>query len=86
MRFRVQDILLVTSHYDSFILSEDGKLQELILGEFLDLNLRHAPGLTQVSSGREALLLANDVHRYNLILASPHVGDMSILELARRVR
>jgi len=86
MRFRVQDILLVTSHYDSFILSEDGKLQELILGEFLELNLRHAPGLTQVSSGREALVLAKDVHRYNLIIASPHVGDMSILELARRVR
>jgi CheY-like chemotaxis protein len=86
MRFRVQNILLVTSHYDSFILSEDGKLQELILGEFLDLNLRHAPGLTQVSSGAEALVLAKDVQRYNLIVASPHVGDMSILELARRAR
>jgi len=86
MRFRVQDILLVTSHYDSFILSEDGKLQELILGEFLELNLRHAPGLTQVSSGAEALVLAKDVHRYNLIIASFHVGDMSILQLARRVR
>jgi len=86
MRFRVQDILLVTSHYDSFILSEDGKLQEIILDDFLDLNLRHVPGLTQVSSVEDALELAKDDERYNLIVASPHVGDMSILELARRVR
>ena len=33
MPFRVQDILLVTSLYDSFILREDGRLNELLIGE-----------------------------------------------------
>ena len=55
---RVENILLVCSLYDSFILAEDGQLGELILGEFLDLSLRHSPGITRVSSGAEALALA----------------------------
>jgi hypothetical protein len=52
MRRRVDEILLVASAYDSFILEEEGALNERILGDFLDLGLRHVPGLTRVSSGR----------------------------------
>jgi len=33
MRCRVENILLVSSLYDSFILAEDGQLNELILSE-----------------------------------------------------
>ena len=36
-RYRVNDILLVSTLYDSFILSEDGQLSEVMLDEFLDL-------------------------------------------------
>ena len=43
MPFRVQDILLVSSLYDSFILREDGRLNELLIGESLELNLQHVP-------------------------------------------
>ena len=39
MPFRVQDILLVSSLYDSFILREDGRLNELLIGESYELNL-----------------------------------------------
>jgi hypothetical protein len=37
MPFRVQDILLVSSVYDSFILREDGRLNELLIGDSLEL-------------------------------------------------
>src|SRR2546428_7941271 len=84
-RFRVQEILLVSSLYDSFTLAEDGQLNELVLGEFLDLNLRHPPTLTRVSTGTEALARSPG-GRYNLIISSLHVGDMDALTLARRVR
>src|SRR5215831_14630478 len=86
MRRQIENILLVSSLYDSFILSEDGQLGETVLGKFLDLNLRHTPGLTRVPSGREALALATDKDRYNLIITSMHVGDMDALTLARRVK
>ncbi len=80
---RVENILLVSSLYDSFILSEDGQLGERILGEFLDLSFRYSPGITRVSSGAEALALARDERRFNLVITSMHVGDMDALALAR---
>jgi CheY-like chemotaxis protein len=86
MPWRVRDILLVSSLYDSFTLQEDGRLNELILGEFLELSLHHTPGLTHVSSGAEALALARAEPRFNLILTTPQLGDMDATELAREVR
>ena len=86
MSHHVQEILLVTSLYDSFILAEDGQLGEVILSEFLDLNLRHTPELTHVSTAAEALRLVREHDRFNLIISSLNVGDMNVVELARRVR
>ncbi len=39
MPFRVNDILLVSSLYDSFILREDGRLNELLMGDSLELDI-----------------------------------------------
>ncbi len=86
MPFRVQDILLVSSLYDSFTLQEDGRLNELIVGEFLEVYMHRTPGLTHVSSGEDALRLAKAEPRFNLILTSIHTGDMGAEELARRVK
>ncbi len=83
---RIENILLVSSLYDSFILAEDGQLGELILGEFLDLSFRHSPGITRVSSGAEALALASGQRRFNLIITSMHVGDMDAPTLARKLK
>ena len=65
MPFRVQKILLVSSLYDSFILREDGRLNELLIDESLELNLRQIPSITHVSSSAEAVALQNPVR--NLI-------------------
>ena len=69
-RYRVNDILLVSTLYDSFILSEDGQLSEVMLDEFLDLDLHHTPRLRRVSTGDHALRIARDEGRYNLIISS----------------
>jgi CheY-like chemotaxis protein len=85
MRFRVQNILFVSSLYESFIMAEDGQLNELILTKFLDLNLNQAPNITRVSSGSEALSLARD-KRFDVIITSLQLGDMNAAQLARSVR
>ncbi len=84
-RFRVRDILLVSTLYDAFILSEDGELHEVILREFLDLNVKSVPGVTHASDADEAVALARDP-RHNLIIASAYLGDLSVSALARRIR
>src|SRR3984885_14432565 len=77
MPFRVQNILLVSSLYDSFILREDGRLNELLIDESLELNLRQIPGITHVSSCAEALELARSQPRFNLIFPNFAVGALT---------
>jgi CheY-like chemotaxis protein len=86
MPFRVQDILLVSSLYDSFILREDGRLNELLIGQSLELHLQHTPEITHVSTAAEALELASTQPRYNLIVTNVHLNDMDCLDLAAAVR
>src|SRR3974390_917975 len=86
MPFRVQEILLVSSLYDSFILREDGRLNELLVSESQDLHLQQIPRITHVSSCREALELAKAEPRFNLILTNLEVGDMSAAQLAREIK
>jgi len=86
MPFRVNDILLVSSLYDSFILREDGRLNELLIGESLELNLHQVPGITHVSSGNEAVRLAKSQPRFNLIVANLQVGDMDAAQLAHNIK
>ena len=86
MPFKVQNILLVSSLYDSFILREDGRLNELLIDESLELNLQQIPGITHVSGCAEALDLARSQPRFNLIVTNLAVGDMTAAELAREVK
>ena len=86
MPFRVNDILLVSSLYDSFILREDGRLNELLIGESLELDIHQVPGITHVPSGAKALELARSQPRFNLIVTNLQVGDMDAAQLARKSR
>ena len=85
--FQIHDVLFVLSHYDSFILAEDGQLDDRVLSGFLDLNLRTLPGVIQVESGDEALeRIARMPDRFQLVIASPDLGDMDIGTFAHRLR
>src|SRR5713101_1059380 len=85
MPFKVHNILLVSSLYDSFILREDGRLNELLIDQSLDLNLQQIPGITHVSSCAEAATLAR-TQQFNLIVTNLAVGDMNAAQLAREVK
>ncbi len=86
MRFRIRDILLVSSLYDSFIFEEDGRLYELIRKEYHGLNLSHSPELIQCSSGVEAIELAKAENRFNLIIITLHIDDMQATTFAKKVK
>jgi CheY-like chemotaxis protein len=86
MRFRVRDILLVSSLYDSFILEEDGRLSEMLLSGYLDLNLSSAPNITRVSTGSEALKRMMQERRFDLIITTLNLGDIDAVELAHEIK
>ncbi len=54
-----------------------------MLGEFRNLDLHYSPGLTGISTGTEALRIARENSRVNLIITTPHLADMDAAELAR---
>ena len=85
MPFQVQDILLVSTLYDSFILEEDGRFSDKLFSEYMELHLGSVPRMTRASTGREAL--ANLKKRqFDLVLIMSRVADMKPEEFARRVK
>jgi CheY-like chemotaxis protein len=82
---RIRHILLVSSLYDSFLLSEDGLLNEALLRQFADLNLGQNPDVVRVSTGTAALSMALRQKWFDLIITDIQVGEMDALELARRL-
>ncbi len=87
MHYRIHNVLLVSSLYDSFILGEDGQLYEMLLNEYIGLNLSHTPGLQRVSSGKKALkMVRSSSVKYDLIITTLRLEDMHVLEFARKLR
>ncbi len=85
MPHRVHDILVVASSYDAFILEEGGRLTELILNEYVSLNLTYAPSITRASSAEEALEFIEKKH-FNLILSMLWSGSAEAFDFGLRIK
>lgn len=85
MLHRVNEVLLVSSAYDAFILEEDGSLASRIINEYHGLNLSKPPRLTSVSTGAAALELMHKKH-YDLVITTPYVGDMDAFCLGCKIK
>ncbi len=85
MQNRIYKVLLICSTYDAFILEEDGRIDEQIFNEYVELNLRYPPHFIQVSSGKEALhtLMEQDI---DLVINMLSIVDMDPLELNKKIK
>ena len=74
MPFKVREILIVSSLYDSFIIEEEGLISELVTGQYQHLLLSSPPRVTRVNSGKKALLKLKD-NSYDLVITmSKNIG------------
>lgn len=55
MKKRIYHVLLIASKYDTFILEDDGRIDEQIFNEYVSLNLRYPPQFIQANSVEEAM-------------------------------
>jgi len=85
MKFRVREILLVSSSYDAFVLDEDGRLSEKIFNEYLDMNLQFVPRIRRVSSAEEAFSAMSE-RTYDLIITMARISDMNPQEFGRQIK
>jgi CheY-like chemotaxis protein len=86
MRYKIREILLVSSLYDYYLFEEDGRLYELLREEYQVLNLSQAPEITHVTTGSEALELAVTENTFDLIITTLHIEDMHVIKFAQMIR
>jgi hypothetical protein len=85
MARKVNQILLVSSPYEAYIMEEEGRLAQRIIQEYRGLNLSRPPHLTWVSSAREALVEL-DLRPFDMVITMPRLGDMPAHRLGRRIK
>lgn len=84
MQRRIEDVLLVCSKYDRFMLEEDGRVDEQIFQEYVSLNLRYPPKFTQVYTEADALGLL-EAESFDLVISMLNMGGPDAVELAETV-
>ncbi|MHA2332214.1 MAG: PEP/pyruvate-binding domain-containing protein [Candidatus Hodarchaeales archaeon] len=85
MQKRLNRVLVVASHYDSFILEEDGRLSDQIYSEWRNLNLTIQVRITSVTSATVALELLRERH-YDLVITMRRLGDIDPFSFGREVK
>ncbi|MBO5663956.1 MAG: phosphoenolpyruvate synthase, partial [Bacteroidales bacterium] len=73
------------SKYDSFILEEDGRIDEKIFNEYTQLNLRYPPRFMQVVN-EEAAIEQLQKHNFELIIFMPGDKSQQAFEGAKRIK
>ncbi len=86
MRFKIREILLVSSIYDNYLFEEGGRLYELIRSEYQNLNLSQSPDITHVTTSKEALELLQSENEFDLIITTLHIEDMHVIKFANMVK
>ncbi|WP_312339925.1 PEP/pyruvate-binding domain-containing protein [Anaerospora hongkongensis] len=79
MKFRVTEILLISTEYDAYILEEDGQLVEQIYHQFNDLSIPIIPRIHWVDNSEDAFeaLQKTTIH---LIITMSRISDLSSYE------
>ena len=85
MLHRINEILLVSSPYDSFILEEDGNLSEQILHEFQGMNLSYAPRIWSADTAKNALELLNS-RNFDLVIVMLRIADTDPVSFSKKIK
>lgn len=85
MPFKVQEVLLVATLYDAFILERDGQLSEQIFGEYYQLNLSSAPRVTSAYSPDDALRKLGE-RKFDLVILMVGLDTRTPLALAAEIK
>lgn len=85
MTRRIFNVLIVANPYDAFMLEDDGRVDEKIFDEYMDLGLRYPPTFTQVTTIDEAekVLATTDI---DLVICMPGNADNDAFDVARAIK
>ena len=82
MKFRIRKILMICSHYDAFILEEDGQIEAHISREYVDLNLSSPPKFVWVTTSAQAREIMQRESDIDMVICMYNVGDKDVFRFA----
>lgn len=85
MTRRVFNVLLVANPYDAFMLEDDGRIDEKIFIEYMNLSLRYPPRFTQVSTEEEAWKKLSET-RFELVICMPGSDNSDTFDIGRKIK
>ena len=85
MMRRIYNVLIVANPYDAFMLEDDGRVEEKIYNEYVELGLRYPPTFTQVSTTEEAREVLRTMH-IDLVICMPGNADNDAFSVARDIK
>ena len=85
MTHRIFNVLIVANPYDAFMLEDDGRVDEKIFDEYMELGTRYPPTFTQVCTTEEArhVLSTTDI---DLVICMPGIADNDAFSVARDIK
>ncbi len=85
MTHRIFNVLIVANPYDAFMLEDDGRVDEKIFDEYMELGMRYPPTFTQVCTTEEArhVLSTTDI---DLVICMPGIADNDAFSVARDIK
>ena len=85
MMRRIYNVLIVANPYDAFMLEDDGRVEEKIYNEYVELGLRYPPTFTQVSTSEEAYQVLRTMN-IDLVICMPGNADNDAFSVARDIK
>ena len=85
MMRRIYNVLIVANPYDAFMLEDDGRIEEKIYNEYMELGLRYPPTFTQVSTTEEATQVLRSTV-IDLVICMPGNADNDAFDVARDIK
>ena len=84
--YRIREILMICSNYDSFILREDGRIESQVYEEYIGLNLSDPPKFTWVTSTEEARAFLQGGGRTDMVICLYNDRDRGIFPFAAELK
>ena len=81
----IYNVLIVANPYDAFMLEDDGRVEEKIYNEYVELGLRYPPTFTQVSTSEEAYQVLRTMN-IDLVICMPGNADNDAFSVARDIK
>jgi len=85
MSRKIENILLISSPYDAYLMEEEGNLTSRIINEYRGLNLSRPPNITQISSAEKALNYLS-CESADMIITMPNISDMNVKSLGQKIK